>query len=239
MKTIRCAAHVHSDWSFDGTWPLEKIVVALRRRGYDAVLMAEHSQSLDGDSWLRYRRFCAELSDESFTVVPGIEYRDADNAIHMPVWGDLPHMGDAWDIGELLERVQELGGTAIWAHPDRHDAWRRFDPAWAVHLSGIEVWNRKYDGWKPGSVALKLASEWALPGYASLDFHRRRQLFPLAMNIEIAGASSVESICGAVHGRAIEASFLRTPVARWSTGMPSRTLGVADRLRKGAAAVLR
>ena len=35
---VRVAAHVHSDWSYDGTWSLSKIATTFARLGYDAVL---------------------------------------------------------------------------------------------------------------------------------------------------------------------------------------------------------
>ena len=168
--------HVHTSWSFDGHWSLQAVAAALRRRGYDAMLTAEHCQSLDGESWTRYRAECARLSTPGFLVLPGIEYRDADNVVHIPTWGDLPHLGDRLPIGDLVTRVSSAGGVAIMAHPGRRGAWQRFDDAWVEHLSGVEVWNRKYDGWRPGPHGVRLGLDAGLPAYASLDFHRRRQL---------------------------------------------------------------
>ena len=47
MTRIRAAVHVHSEWSYDGSWPLTRIATAFSRRGYRAVLMAEHDRGFD------------------------------------------------------------------------------------------------------------------------------------------------------------------------------------------------
>lgn len=239
MPLLRAAVHVHTTRSFDGRWPLPALAAALRRRGYDAVLTAEHSQSLDPDTWAAYREECARASSPGFLVVPGVEYRDADNVVHVPTWGPLPHLGDRVDVGALLARVEELRGVAVWAHPGRRDAWDRFDPEWARLLRGVELWNRKYDGWRPPPRAAELAASWGLPGYASLDFHRRRQFFPLATRIEVAGPVTVEAVVAALRAGRVSPEFLRRPLRDWQSGLPRRLLDGAEAGRFVAARTAR
>ena len=43
-QLIRTASHVHSTWSYDGKWPLEKLSRSFSQLGYRAVLMTEHDQ---------------------------------------------------------------------------------------------------------------------------------------------------------------------------------------------------
>ncbi len=52
---IRAAVHVHTDWSYDGSWDLEALARELKRRGYGAVLTAEHDRTFDAGRWARYR----------------------------------------------------------------------------------------------------------------------------------------------------------------------------------------
>ncbi len=88
---IRAAAHVHTDWSYDGSWGLEALVAELKRRGYGAVLTAEHDRTFDPERWQRYREACAAAAEAvGIPVVAGIEYSDADNVVHVPVWGSTP-----------------------------------------------------------------------------------------------------------------------------------------------------
>ena len=103
---IRAAAHVHTDWSYDGSWELEALVRELKRRGYGAVLTAEHDRTFDPERWERYRAACAVAEGAlRIPVCPGIEYSDADNVVHVPVWGvDTPESLDKLATDLLADR---------------------------------------------------------------------------------------------------------------------------------------
>jgi hypothetical protein len=237
---VRAAVHVHSTCSFDGHWPLERLVCSLRRRGYRAVLTAEHSQSLDAEQWRRYQEECARLSGPQFLVLPGLEYRDTDNVVHIPTWGeDMPHLGDHVDIDRLLRTVAQHEGVSVLAHPDRRDAWTRVHEDWVGLLSGVEVWNRKYDGWRPGSAGRALARDHALPTFGSLDFHRRRQFAPVATRIDVDGPLGAAALLAALRAGRAEAEFLGRPVSTWTRGAPGTALAAADTSRRLAASTVR
>lgn len=195
---IRAAAHVHSDWSYDGSWALDDLSAALKRRGYDAVLMAEHDRGFDQERWLEYRQACAAATaGVGILVVPGIEYSDPENVVHVPVWGeDLPFLGEGRRTADLIAEAAEAGAAPMLAHPERRDAWNRVGQESIERLVGVEVWNRKYDGWAPGSLASELCgrNEGITP-FFGLDFHTHRQFFPLAMGIDVEPtATSVDVI---------------------------------------------
>ena len=201
---IRAAAHVHTDWSYDGSWDLEALVRELKRRGYGAVLTAEHDRTFDPERWERYRAACAVAEGAlRIPVCPGIEYSDADNVVHVPVWGvGLPFLGAGRRSDELIAEAAEAGAVAVLAHPGRKDAWRRLDPRSLEALTGVEVWNRKYDGWAPGPVGTELAASHSLAPFFGLDFHTHRQFFPLAMGVEVdAGATGEELVAALAAGR--------------------------------------
>jgi predicted metal-dependent phosphoesterase TrpH len=201
---IRAAAHVHTDWSYDGSWELEALVRELKRRGYGAVLTAEHDRTFDAERWERYRAACAVAEGAvGIPVCPGIEYSDADNVVHVPVWGvDLPFLGAGRESAGLIAEAAEAGAAVVLAHPGRKDAWRRLDSRSFERLSGVEAWNRKYDGWAPGPVGTELARTHSLAPFFGLDFHTHRQFFPLAMGIEaVAGASGEEVATALAAGR--------------------------------------
>jgi predicted metal-dependent phosphoesterase TrpH len=200
---IRAAAHVHTDWSYDGSWELEALVRELKRRGYGAVLTAEHDRTFDAERWERYRAACAVAEGAiGIPVCPGIEYSDPDNVVHVPVWGtELPFLGAGRDSAGLIAEAAEAGAVAVLAHPGRKEAWRRLDASSFERLAGVEAWNRKYDGWAPGPVGTELASTHGLAPFFGLDFHTQRQFFPLAMGIEAAaGASGAEVIAALAAG---------------------------------------
>ena len=184
MRFVRAAVHVHSDWSYDGTWPLERLVAAFEHRRYDAALMAEHDIGFDESRWSEYVAACASASRNGFVVVPGIEYSDPDNVVHVAVWGSVEFLGQGSSV-HLLRRAWAAGAVAVLAHPARRDAWKRLDAESFALLFGVETWNRKYDGWAPSIVADEVSRlGHGLIRLAGLDFHTARQFFPLSLDIE-------------------------------------------------------
>ena len=184
---LKAVAHVHSEWSDDASWPLSRIAATFSRRGYRVVLMSEHSRGFTDAKWDDYRQACADASTDRVRLVPGIEYGDEDNVVHIPVWGQVPFFGDAPQIGSLLKQATEAGGTAVWAHPWRRAAWQRCEPSWWEHLGAVEVWNRKYDGFAPNRDSLALARQHDAAQFVALDLHTRRQLFPLSLSLTVPG----------------------------------------------------
>src|SRR5258708_3566891 len=148
-RVIKAACHVHSDWSYDGKWTLPDLAAAFGRRGYRVVMMTEHDRGFSEARRLEHRAACAAASSDELLLLPGIEYSDATNALHVLVWGQVPFLGEEMPTAELLRRVKAAGGVAVLAHPSRRQAWKVFDSGWTDGLLGIEVWNRKTDGWAP------------------------------------------------------------------------------------------
>lgn len=177
---LRVYTHIHSTFSYDGKWPLEKVASAFRSLGADLLLCSEHSQRIGSDGYAAYRRQCEALSTENFRIIGGIEYSTPKNYIHFPTWGLDEYMGEEVLAEDLLPAVKDAQAWCIMAHPDRRDAWQDFSPDWpALGLSGIEIWNRKTDGLVPSENALRLAKQSDLDPVASVDFHDKKQLYPL------------------------------------------------------------
>jgi hypothetical protein len=238
MTTVRAAAHVHSDWSYDGSWALEQLIGAFDARGYGVVLTAEHDRGWDERRWDAYCEACASISTESVLVVPGIEYADPTDAVHIPVWG-APFLEPALPTSELLARARVCDAFSVWAHPGRRDAWRLFEPAWADSLDAVEVWNRKYDGWAPSPTALRLAGEWpSLAQTVGLDFHTQRQFFPLALQLDLA-ARTPDAVVATLRSRRFSCGVGRLDASRFSGGPAGRGASGAEWARRRAARALR
>lgn len=194
MKKIRLACHVHTEWSDDADWNLKRLARVLRAAGFHGALLCDHDRTMTEDRRRKQVAACRTASTSQFLFVPGVEYQDPDHVVHMPVYGDIPFFSRSPNMGELLAYAAEAGGAAVFAHPGRRDAHTRFDEAWVPHLSGIEVWNRKYDGITPNRWAIDTANSTGLPGFTALDFHGPRQIYPLAMTLHIAGPTSPSQI---------------------------------------------
>src|SRR5208337_4178720 len=141
---VLAACHVHSAWSYDGSWTLDALSKKFSNRGYRVLMMTEHDRGFSEARLCEFREACAKASAEKILVLPGIEYSDSENRIHVLVWGQVPFLGEGLPTGEMLEKVRAARGFAVLAHPSRRDAWKSFEPAWSDRLLGIEVWNRKY-----------------------------------------------------------------------------------------------
>ena len=185
---IRAATHVHSDWSHDGSWPLSKIASWFKKGGWHCVLTSEHDESFNNDRWQSYREAFIENSSDDFLILPGIEYSDPSNIVHVLVWGNIPFLGAGRETEELLRATKELQAVAVLAHPSRRQAWQNYRSQWTPLLSGVEQWNRKVDGVAPSLEGLSLIKQ--NPGLlplVGLDFHRANQLFPLSMELQLNG----------------------------------------------------
>lgn len=239
MTRVRAAAHLHSAWSDDAAWPLERLAEAFARRGCGVLLMCEHSRDFSDAKWSDYVEACAKASTPDVLIVPGLEYNDADNVVHVPVWGPVPFLGRTPDIGETLARAQAHDGIAVFAHPWRRGAWRRFEPGWARHLTGVEVWNRKYDGWAPNRRALAYARDSGLAAFVALDFHTARQFFPLAMALDVPGPVTRATVQDALRAGDFQALAFSRSALRMASGLAAAGLMAAEAARSVAARALR
>lgn len=233
---MRVAAHVHSDWSYDGRHSLEAIGRMLGRRGYDAALMSEHDRTFDGDRWDRYRDACAEATDATgVLLIPGIEYSDDRNIVHLLVWGpdDMPFLGVEPGVGRVLSADQEHGAVRVLAHPSRREAWRHLDPSCIGRLDGIELWNRKTDGFAPSNDAARMIFAHRRPTWVGLDLHRRRQLFPLSMIAP--GARTASDVLASARLGALLPRAFGAPAQTWNGSILGPIASGAESVRRRAS----
>ena len=231
--------HVHSDWSYDGSCSLSDLSGKFSQRGYRVLMMTEHDRGFTAARFDDYRHACAEASSDKILVVPGIEYSDAANRVHVLTWGPIPFLGEGLPTGQLLESVSAAQGVAVLAHPSRKNAWQCFAPEWAARLIGIEVWNRKYDGWAPSQTAPALvASAEAIP-FVGLDFHTQRQMFPLAMALNLENSITEEAVLHCLRERRCVAYAFGAPLSRKAFCNALPILRAAEKGRRTAARMAR
>jgi hypothetical protein len=231
-RVIKAAFHVHSEWSYDAELPLREIAALFRRERCDAVFMCEHDRGFSAERLHEYRDACREASEGGPLLVPGIEYADPEDRVHVPVWGPVPFLGEGVPTSELLRDVAGHGGVGVLAHPVRRDAWMTFEPQWLALSAGIEIWTRKWDGWAPNPRACRLAADAGLVGVGALDLHRPGQTFPLAMELELDSPLSVESCVEAVRRRRCRATLHGRPVAPLTGGPLGAAARGVEKLRR-------
>jgi hypothetical protein len=230
--SVFAASHVHSSWSYDGVWKLADLAAAFAQRGYRVMMTTEHDRGFSEARLADYREACARCSSSSLFVLPGIEYSDPDNRVHVLVWGPVPFLGEGLATDDMLDAVAHHGGVAVLAHPERRDVWEEFRPKWQQRLLGIEVWNRKYDGWAPSERAASLISRAGRIPFVGLDFHTERQFFPLAMRLGVEGPINEPAIIAALRAGRCAATAFGVPLTgdRFERRLPY--LRVAERGRR-------
>lgn len=234
---VLAACHMHSEWSYDGSWSLE----ALRdrfSRGHRVLLMTEHDRGFNAARFDQYREACSKASSSKMLVVPGIEYSDAANRVHVLVWG-APFLGEGLSTGEMLEAVQAANGVAVLAHPSRRNAWQSFQPNWAGKFLGIEVWNRKYDGWAPSTTARELPQTGDPIPFVGMDFHTERQSFPLAMALDLQADVTEEAVFDCLRSRRCSARAFGVPLSQHLLRALIPALSIAEQGRRKAASIVR
>ena len=238
--TVKAAAHVHSDWSYDGAWSLAHIADFFGKIGCRVVLMSEHDKTFDSNRWQTYQEACAKASTPRTTLVPGMEYSDPDNTIHILVWGASAFLGKQQLTAVTLRAANELGGFCILAHPSRRQARHKIDVSWPSLLHGLETWNRKADGFAPSPEALELLdANQRLAPFVGLDFHRSNQLFPLFIVMNVAEPLSPETVFQALHLRKFTAKAFGINVNYFHKNHLFSCMTAVERLRGVIALLLR
>jgi hypothetical protein len=235
MLSVRAACHVHSDWSYDGKWPLEKIAHAFAGRGYRVVMITEHDQGFDESRRRQHRDACRQASSNKILLVPGIEYSDPTNAIHLLVWGDVPFIGTRREPEEILAAAKARDGVVVFAHPSRKNAGASFNPCWKDRIAGIELWNRKTDGWAPSRDAGPLLQTTKALPFVGMDFHDARQFFPLATVLELESPITENTVLDAIRARRCFSMAFGLPATAFSHGAAEMAFHGAESLRRLAA----
>lgn len=164
--------HLHSTHSYDGKLSLPELKTFLQERGIQFACMTEHTDYLDAAHAAAFVAECQELSDDSFSFVPGFEvpYKDA-HVLHIGTTEFISATATAAQL-QLWRKVAPL---VVLAHPVRNQFL--VDEPLLTTIDGVEVWNQQYDGKilprsKSVSLLTQLRQQKKLIATGGLDFHR-------------------------------------------------------------------
>lgn len=230
---IRVACHIHSDWSYDGQLSLDKLGCCFSRLGYQAIMLSEHDRGFNESRRLAYLDACAKFSTKEMLLIPGLEYSDSSNTHHILVWSNIPFIGEGIETLRTLAIARDFDAISVFAHPSRRQAYAGFDRFWLKDLTGLEFWNRKVDGWQPSSNAQALLYNSNLQPFVGIDFHSKRQLFPLSMVIDINGDLTESAILDAIRQKKCYPMLFHLPLSLSATGLFYSFLRPLDIIRRG------
>lgn len=138
---LKGALHAHSTFS-DGEFTLAEIRRLFLSESCSFVCMTDHAEYFDQESIERYIAECESLSDKTFCLVAGLEYRCERN-MHILGYAatSLTQTSDPQDV---IRHIDGQNAVSVIAHP-RNDSFSWIE-GFQTMPQGIEVWNTKYDG---------------------------------------------------------------------------------------------
>lgn len=184
--------HIHSNYSSDAEWSLQKCKEVFKKEGYHFLALTEHAEDMDEESLGIWAEACRSLSDPDFLLIPGLEF-SLGRDIHILGLG-LEKKVSGRSIGELIDLIRAAGGVAVWAHPipeALNAIYSHVD-----RLNGMEIWNGRYHGEKSPSLRLLLALEKLRKttprfyGYGGIDFHEGEQDRGISVTVKAARTAS-------------------------------------------------
>ncbi|OGI15941.1 hypothetical protein A3K63_01125 [Candidatus Micrarchaeota archaeon RBG_16_49_10] len=201
MPVLNGLFHVHSDYSYDGKLSLEKIKSACKHYGFDFVILAEHSQSLDDKKAEEFRKKCRELSDGDVVLIPSVEY-SCEGGMHIVGLGVSEIISET-KVDAVIKKIRDLGGFPIMAHPTKYE---NFNTEGVEGLGGVELWNFSYDGLWPRKRGIEIFSEMKkkdenLLSFFGLDLHYFYRFFlaeKLLMSMKIESEKTEKTVIAAL-----------------------------------------
>jgi predicted metal-dependent phosphoesterase TrpH len=181
MGKMKIDIHTHSSYS-DGLNTPEELIRHAKKIGLDGIAITDHNEIGGSVKALEYD------SDE-FMVIPGIEISADDG--HILALNITEHVDRSLTAEETLDRVHELGGIAIAAHP--YDRLRSGvgDLIYELNFDAVETVN----GHTLSSAkdTGKIADELRMPKVGGSDAHCLDELGCVSIIVD---NDPIESILG-------------------------------------------
>jgi hypothetical protein len=173
---LKGALHAHSTYS-DGEFTLPELREIYLSEGCSFLCMTDHAEYFDQVAIERYVSECDALSDKTFRLVAGLEYR-CERDMHILGYC-ATKLTQSSDPQEVIRHIAAQQAVAVIAHP-RNDFFPWIEGFDTLPL-GIETWNTKYDGRyapRPGTFALLRRLQQRSPemhAFYGQDLHWKKQ----------------------------------------------------------------
>jgi predicted metal-dependent phosphoesterase TrpH len=156
--------HIHSTHSSDSTASPRDIVKKARAIGLDAIAVADHNTIKGSMATIE------EAKDfKNFIVVPAMEISSING--HIVALGITEDVKKGLSPEETIEKIRDLGGIAVAAHPFVRYREGLCDKVRELDIDAIETMNSRYvfgySNWRAKNLAIKRN----LPEIGSSDAH--------------------------------------------------------------------
>lgn len=166
---LKIDLHTHTCYSEDATTTLEELTYHAKNRGLDGVVVTDHD-TVEGA--LRLTR----QKPKSLTIIPGIEVSTLHG--HVLALGITQPVTPKMNIVETVERIHQLGGIAVIAHPSVVLKTRMGHSLSSTSgLDAVEVINSSaFPFFLSTRLSRRLAQRLGLPQTAGSDAHHPREV---------------------------------------------------------------
>jgi hypothetical protein len=175
---MKVMIHAHTTYSADGELSPHQLALIACKRGFDAVLLSDHFESLQKETFASLVAACRNIPE--CLMVPG--YERSFRGYHVLALG-VDYWFDDRDILSWCDKVRGAGGITAVAHPVRYNHVIPADILEAV--DAVEVWNSKfvYDGeLGPNPQSYRLLGNHRYP-LCSQDLHAARHASPVGVRL--------------------------------------------------------
>lgn len=182
---LKGALHAHSTYS-DGEFTLAELRKIFVADSCSFLCMTDHAEYFDEQSLAHYVAECESLSDDTFRLVAGLEYR-CEREMHILGYC-ATKLTPSTNPEEVFRHIAAQQAVSVIAHP-KNDFFPWIE-SFATLPAGIETWNTKYDGRyapRPGTFALLQRLKQRAPGmhaFYGQDLHWRKQYRGLGIVID-------------------------------------------------------
>ncbi|HEU4810948.1 MAG TPA: CehA/McbA family metallohydrolase [Nocardioides sp.] len=225
--------HLHTVHS-DGKRTQPQLVTAARAAGLDFIGSSDHNTSAATYHWGRH-------VPDDFLVINGEEVTTRSGhwlAMGLPpmTWIDWRYRAEDDQLGRFTDRVHELGGIAIAAHPFNPVPSIRWDHGYDTGIDAIEAWNGPWTLDDQTTVEHwhdLLVSGRFIPIVGNSDSHTESQKVGLAQtSYRLAALSAAEVVAAVKGGHAWIAESSNVGLTFEAT-LGDRTVSCGDHLGAG------
>jgi len=172
---MRLDLHIHSSFSRDGTVSPRDVLKRCSKLGLAGCSIVDHNQIKGSLEALSYSK------DEDLIVIKGVEVSTAEGHVLAYGTGELVPRG--LSVSETIERIHDLGGIAVAAHPVRFPSGVGLEAAGREKFDAVEVLNGGSSG-RGNRKARRLAEINRRPMTAGSDAHKLEEVGKAYVEVE-------------------------------------------------------
>ena len=183
---LKGAIHLHTTLSHDGDMSFEELTDFLKYKGYDFIIITEHSYDMNEEKVNILKEQADALSTSSFLIIPGLEFRCHSDIDILGI--GVTDMCESDEPGKVIDHIHSRDGIAVLAHPTKEKY--PIENEWVARLDGCEIYNNGNDGkYIPRANSIKKfrilqVVNPNLKAYSALDLHRRTSYSYSAIKID-------------------------------------------------------